>query len=30
MNKVGFICWRGMVVSVLMDRIPADNGFQDN
>ncbi|HAV67731.1 MAG TPA: aspartate-semialdehyde dehydrogenase, partial [Alcanivorax sp.] len=29
MNKVGFIGWRGMVGSVLMDRMRAENDFQD-
>ena len=27
MNKVGFIGWRGMVGSVLMDRMRAENDF---
>jgi len=29
MNKVGFIGWRGMVGSVLMDRMRAENDFKD-
>ena len=30
MNKVGFIGWRGMVGSVLMDRMRAENDFKDS
>jgi aspartate-semialdehyde dehydrogenase len=29
MKKVGFVGWRGMVGSVLMDRMMADNDFKD-
>ncbi|MEM8594548.1 MAG: aspartate-semialdehyde dehydrogenase [Pseudomonadota bacterium] len=29
MNKVGFVGWRGMVGSVLMDRMQAENDFRD-
>lgn len=29
MKKVGFVGWRGMVGSVLMDRMMADNGFKN-
>ena len=29
MKKVGFVGWRGMVGSVLMDRMRAENDFKD-
>ena len=29
MNKVGFVGWRGMVGSVLMQRMQEENDFRD-